>query len=254
MANDHEFAGKVAIVTGGSQGVGLGIARSFLRAGASVVTCARTAFDVPPAATDEAQLARCAHVVADVRVDDDIDRVIDATIQRFGRIDVLVNNAGGQPPAEIATASPRFIRAIVELNLTAPIVFAQKAYAVMSQQDSGGAIINISSQASMPGGGGGSLTPYGAAKAGLNHMTRSLAIAWGRKVRVNCVSLGWVETEAMVDLLLTGDEARSQEWLQRIPVGRMGTPEEIGGICVFLASERASYINGTTIWADGGGT
>ena len=249
-----EFVGKVVIVTGGSQGVGLGIARAFLDEGASVVTCARTAFDVPPAAASDDQLARCAHVAADVRVDGDIDRVIATAVERFGRVDVLVNNAGGQPPADIATASPRFVRAIIELNLSAPMVFAQKAYAVMSKQDSGGSIINISSQASMPGGGGGTLTPYGAAKAGLNHMTRSLAVAWGRKVRVNCVSLGWVETEAMVDLLLTGDEARSQEWLQRIPVGRMGTAGEIGGICVFLASERASYINGTTIWADGGGT
>jgi NAD(P)-dependent dehydrogenase (short-subunit alcohol dehydrogenase family) len=133
-------------------------------------------------------------------------------------------------------------------------VFAQKAYAVMNGQADGGSIINISSQASMPSGGGGSLTPYGAAKAGLNHMTRSLAVAWGRTVRVNCVSLGWVETEAMVELLLSGDEPQSNEWLQRIPVGRMGTPEDIGGICVFLASDKASYINGTTIWADGGGT
>ena len=254
MNQTGDMGGKVVIVTGGSQGVGLGIARSFLAAGANVVTCARTAFDVPPAAMGEEQLSRCAHVVADVRVDDDIDRVVTAAVERFGRLDVLVNNAGGQPPADIATASPRFIRAIVELNLTAPMVFAQKAYAVMSTQDSGGSIINISSQASMTGGGGGSLTPYGAAKAGLNHMTRSLAIAWGRTVRVNCVSLGWVETEAMVDLLLTSEEPRSQAWLQRIPVGRMGTPEEIGGICVFLASEPASYINGTTIWADGGGT
>jgi NAD(P)-dependent dehydrogenase (short-subunit alcohol dehydrogenase family) len=193
-------------------------------------------------------------VSADVRVDEDIDRVVATTVERFGRLDVLVNNAGGQPPSDIATASPRFLRAIVELNLTAPMVFCQKAYAVMSQQESGGSIINISSQASMVGGGGGTLVPYGAAKAGLNHMTRSLAVAWGRKVRVNCVSLGWVETEAMVDLLLTGDEPRSQEWLQRIPVGRMGTPDEIGDICVFLASHHASYINGTTIWADGGGT
>jgi NAD(P)-dependent dehydrogenase (short-subunit alcohol dehydrogenase family) len=249
-----EFDGKVAIVTGGSQGVGLGIARSFLDAGASVVTRARTPFDVPPAARDEAQVARCAHVVADVRVDEDIDRVVATAVDRFGRLDVLVNNAGGQPPADITTASPRFMRAIVELNLTAPMVFAQKAYAVMNGQADGGSIINISSQASMPSGGGGSLTPYGAAKAGLNHMTRSLAVAWGRTVRVNCVSLGWVETEAMVELLLSGDEPQSNEWLQRIPVGRMGTPEDIGGICVFLASDKASYINGTTIWADGGGT
>lgn len=246
-----EFDGKVAIVTGGSQGVGLGIARSFLDAGASVVTCARTEFDEPPAARDAGERERCVHVAADVRDDTQIEAVVRTAVDRFGRLDVLVNNAGGQPPADTASVSPRFIRAIVELNLTAPMVFAQKAYQVMAEQEEGGTIINISSQASMPGGSGGGLAPYGAAKAGLNHMTRSLATAWGRKVRVNCVSLGWVRTEAMVDLLLPDDEGRTIE--DKIPVGRMGTPEDIGGICRFLASDAASYINGATLWADGGG-
>jgi NAD(P)-dependent dehydrogenase (short-subunit alcohol dehydrogenase family) len=195
------------------------------------------------------------HVQADIRNDDDVDRVIATTLERFGRLDVLVNNAGGQPPADIATASPRFIRAIVELNLTAPMIFAAAAYRVMREQDSGGCVINISSQASMPArGSGGSLVPYGAAKAGLNHMTRSLAVAWGRKVRVNCISLGWVETEAMADLLLPENREQWSTTIEGIPVGRMGTPDEIGGICTFLASDAASYLNGTTIWADGGGT
>jgi NAD(P)-dependent dehydrogenase (short-subunit alcohol dehydrogenase family) len=180
--------------------------------------------------------------------------VIATTLERFGRLDVLVNNAGGQPPADIATASPRFIRAIIELNLTAPMIFAAAAYRVMREQDSGGCVINISSQASMRTGGGGSLVPYGAAKAGLNHMTRSLAVAWGRKVRVNCISLGWVETEAMADLLLPQNREQWTTTIDRIPVGRMGTPDEIGGLCAFLASDAASYLNGTTIWADGGGT
>jgi NAD(P)-dependent dehydrogenase (short-subunit alcohol dehydrogenase family) len=247
-----QFSGKVAIVTGGSQGVGLGIARTFLRAGGSVVTCARTAFDVAPAAETEEDQDRALHVAADIREPDQIDRVVAATVDRFGRLDVLVNNAGGQPPTDAATASPRFIRAIIELNLTAPMIFAQRAYQVMAKQDSGGCIINISSQASMPsGGGGGTLAPYGAAKAGLNHMTRSLGAAWGRKVRVNCVSLGWVRTEAMVGLLLSGDQEQAVK--EKIPVGRMGTPEEIGGLCLFLASDAAAYVNGTTIWADGGG-
>jgi NAD(P)-dependent dehydrogenase (short-subunit alcohol dehydrogenase family) len=246
-----EFDGKVVIVTGGSQGVGLGIARAFLDAGASVVTCARTAFDDPPAARTADEADRTAHVAADIRDPEQIDAVVQATLDRFGRLDVLVNNAGGQPPADTATASPRFIKAIIELNLTAPMVFAQRAYQVMSEQPGGGSIINISSQTSLVGGGGGSLAPYGAAKAGLNHMTRSLASAWGRTVRVNCVSLGWVRTEAMVDLLLADDGGAAVS--EGIPVGRMGTPEEIGGICVFLASDAASYINGATLWADGGG-
>ena len=246
-----EMEGKVAIVTGGSQGVGLGIARGFLRAGGAVVTCARTPFDRPPAAENDDQLARCIHIQADIRDDSQIEKVITTTMEQFGRLDVLVNNAGGQPPTDTATASPRFIRAIVDLNLTAPMIFAAAAYRVMAERDTGGHIINISSQTSMVGGGGGSLVPYGAAKAGLNHMTRSLAVAWGRKVRVNCVSLGWVETEAMVDLLLPGGAA--ERIREKIPVGRMGTPEDIANICLFLVSAEGSYINGATIWADGGG-
>lgn len=253
MSTSTPFPGKVVIVTGGSQGVGLGISQAFLKTGAAVVSCARKPFDGCPAATTADERARSMHVQADIRDDAQIDRVISETLARFGRLDVLVNNAGGQPPADLATASPRFVRAIVEINLTAPMIFAAKAYRVMVEQESGGNIINISSQASMPGNGGASLTPYGAAKAGLNHMTRSLAVAWGKKVRVNCVSLGWVETEAMADLLLPENKEQWTATTGRIPVGRMGTPAEIGGICTFLASDAAAYINGTTIWADGGG-
>jgi NAD(P)-dependent dehydrogenase (short-subunit alcohol dehydrogenase family) len=251
---DQPFAGKTVIVTGGSQGVGLGISRAFLQQGAAVVSCARKNFDSCPAAETDDERGRSMHVQADIRNDDAIDHVIAATVGRFGRLDVLVNNAGGQPPADIATASPRFIRAIIDLNLTAPMVFAAKAYPIMSKQASGGCVINISSQASMPTGSGGSLVPYGAAKAGLNHMTRSLAGAWGRKVRVNCISLGWVETEAMADLLLPENRDQWTATIERIPVGRMGTADEIGSLCTFLASDSASYLNGTTIWADGGGT
>src|SRR3954468_13276205 len=102
------FTGKVAIVTGGSQGVGLGIARAFLQAGGSVVTCARTAFDESPAAQTDAERARAVHVAADIRDDAQIDVVVQTAVERFGRLDVLVNNAGGQPPADQATVSPRF--------------------------------------------------------------------------------------------------------------------------------------------------
>jgi len=174
--------------------VGLRIARAFLDVGAAVVTCASPAFDRAPAARTDAERTRTIHLAADVRNDDDVTRVVQSALERFGRLDVLVNNAGGQPPTDIASAPPRFIRAIVELNLTAPMIFAQAAYRVI---EPGGSIINISSQASLTNGGGGMLAPYGAAKGGLNHMTRSLAKAWGRKVRVNCVSIGWVRTEAM---------------------------------------------------------
>jgi NAD(P)-dependent dehydrogenase (short-subunit alcohol dehydrogenase family) len=118
-AREQTMAGKVVIVTGGSQGVGLGIARTFLDAGASVVTCARSAFDAPPAARDDVEAERCLHVAADIRDEEQIEAVVAAAVSRFGRLDVLVNNAGGQPPADMATVSARFIRAIIELNLMA---------------------------------------------------------------------------------------------------------------------------------------
>jgi NAD(P)-dependent dehydrogenase (short-subunit alcohol dehydrogenase family) len=244
--------GQVVIVTGGSQGVGLGIARAFLDAGATVVTCARSTFDTPPAARGEDDLDRCRHISADVRDESQIQAVVDAAVDEFGRLDVLVNNAGGQPPADTATVSARFIKSIIDINLTGPMIFAQKAFKAIEKTAGTGCIINISSQTSLPGGGGGTLAPYGAAKAGLNHMTRSLGQAWGRKVRVNCVSLGWVETEALAGLLLQ-EPGQRERYSADIPVGRMGTPEEIGGICVFLASPAAAYINGATVWADGGG-
>ena len=152
-----DMNGKVVIVTGGSQGVGLGIARAFLDTGASVVTCARSQFDKPPAARTDDELARCIHVSADVRDETQIQAVVDAAVAEFGRLDVLVNNAGGQPPADTATVSPRFIKSIIDINLTGPMIFAQKAYQAIEKTAGGGSIINISSQASLPSGSGGSL-------------------------------------------------------------------------------------------------
>ena len=247
-----QLDGKVAIVTGGSQGIGLAIARTFLREGSAVVTCARSSFDSCPAAEDADQASRAMHVATDVRDDVQLDHLIQTTVDRFGRIDILVNNAGGQPPADIAEASPRFIRAIIDLNLVAPTVLAIKVYQVMKEQESGGSIINISSQASMVGDGGRFLAPYGAAKAGLNHMTRSLGIAWGRKVRVNCVSPGYVDTDVMAELLLPND-GDADALQSRLPVGRMGTVDDIAQACLYLSTDRASFINGATLWVDGGG-
>ena len=120
------LADKVVIVTGGSQGVGLGISRAFLREGARVVTCARSDFATCPAAETDDERARSMHVQADIRDDEQIDRVLTQTYDRFGRLDVLVNNAGGQPPADIAKASPRFIRKIIDINLTAPMILSSR--------------------------------------------------------------------------------------------------------------------------------
>ena len=136
-----DFSGRVVIVTGGSRGVGRGITSRFLEAGADVVICARNAPEEPVEAA-----GRKAHFeTADVREVGDIDRVVSATTDRFGRLDVLVNNAGGAPAVDAASVSPRFSEAIIRLNLIAPLNFAQRANAVMQQQEDGGSIVSIAS-------------------------------------------------------------------------------------------------------------
>ena len=189
MAEAPELSGRVAIVTGGSRGVGRGIATRFLEAGAEVVICGRRQpEELPTAGGHQAVFAE-----ADVREIDEIDRVIACATERFGRLDVLVNNAGGSPVADAATASPRFSESIIRLNLLAPLNFAQRANAVMQQQESGGAILNIASVSGIrptPG-----TAAYGAAKAGLLSLTQTLAVEWAPKARVNAVTAGMIRTE-----------------------------------------------------------
>jgi NAD(P)-dependent dehydrogenase (short-subunit alcohol dehydrogenase family) len=121
----------------------------------------------------------------------------------------------------------------------------------MQDQDTGGSIVNISSMASITASPG--LVAYGAAKAGLNHFTRSLAVEWGPKVRMNCIALGTIQTEALDEVIFGNREETRQRFIDRTPLRRIGTPEEIANTCIFLASDKATYINGATIWADGGG-
>ena len=245
-------AGQVVIVTGGNRGVGRVIARRFLEEGASVLTCSRGEYEQPPAAEGVADAeGRIIHLPCDVREIEQVDRVVARAVEMFGRLDVLINNAGGSPVADAGSASPRFHKAVIEINLTGPLWFAQRANAVMQEQDSGGSIVNISSMASVVPSPG--LTTYGAAKAGLNHLTRNLAAEWGPKVRVNCIALGTIQTEALDEVVFGGDMERKRRYAQAVPLRRIGEPEEIANTCIFLASDRAPYINGATIWADGGG-
>jgi NAD(P)-dependent dehydrogenase (short-subunit alcohol dehydrogenase family) len=154
------------IVTGGCRGIGRGIAERFAAAGASVLVCCRNEPETLPAGV--------AFVAADVREPDQIDVVIADCVARFGRVDVLVNNAGGSPPADSATASPRFTAGIIALNLTAPIVFAQRANAAMQTQEHGGSIVNIASVSGIRPSP--ETLAYGAAKAGLLNATRTMAV------------------------------------------------------------------------------
>ncbi len=245
MENPVDLTGQVAIVTGGTRGIGLGITRRLLEAGAEVVVCSRSEPESLPSA-GERSASFCA---ADVRDPDEIERVVQFAMDRHGRIDVLVNNAGGSPPAEAATASPRFSEAIIRLNLIAPLNFSQAANRIMQQQDSGGCIINIASVSTLRPSPG--TAAYGAAKAGLVNLGSSLAVEWAPRVRVNSIICGLIRTEQ--SHLHYGDEDGIAAVAGTIPLGRMGEPRDVGDACLFLASPLARYISGASIAVHGGG-
>jgi NAD(P)-dependent dehydrogenase (short-subunit alcohol dehydrogenase family) len=240
-----DLSGRVAIVTGGGRGVGRGISEAFLLAGAEVVICGRK----EPERLPEAGGRRACFTPADVRELEQIEAVAAFAEQRFGRIDALVNNAGGAPPADAATASPRFHESILRLNLIAPFHFAQRANRTMQTQETGGVILMISSvSATRPSPGSAA---YGAAKAGLESLVRSLAVEWAPKVRVVGVAGGMVETEQSE--LYYGDADGIAAVGATVPAGRLAVPRDIGDACAFLASPLASYVSGTTLLAHGGG-
>ena len=240
MALPIDLSGRVVLVTGGTKGIGLGITRVLRAAGATVVTCSRHEVAEPPGV---------AHHVCDVRDPDAVHATVDQVVTAHGRLDVLVNNAGGAPSADAATASPRFHDRIVGLNLLAPLVVAQAANAVMQGQDGGGAIVNISSiSAHRPAP---TIAAYGAAKAGLDSLTRSLAMEWGPRVRVNAIDVGLCRTEHTDDHY--GDDEKVAAIERTIPLGRMAVPEEVGNVAAFLASDLASYVSGARIACHGGG-
>jgi NAD(P)-dependent dehydrogenase (short-subunit alcohol dehydrogenase family) len=232
-----DLSGRVVLVTGGTRGIGLGITGAFRAAGARVVTCSRTEVDLAD------------HYVCDVRDPDAVTALVAQVVADTGRLDVLVNNAGGAPSADAATASPRFHDKIVGLNLLSPLLVSQAANAVMQQQEGGGAIVNISSVAAHRAAP--TIAAYGAAKAGLDSLTRSLAMEWGPKVRVNAIDVGLCRTEQTDDHY--GDDARVAAIERTIPLGRMARPDEVGHVAVFLASDLASYVSGARVACDGGG-
>ena len=245
MSDPLDFAGRAVLVTGGTRGIGHGIATRFLGAGADVVVVGRNAPQAPVAVDGREAL----FVRADVRDPDEVDAAVARATERFGRLDVLVNNAGGSPGADAATASARFFAAIIDLNLTAPLVFAQRANAVMQGQPGGGVVINIASvSGARPSPG---TAAYGAAKAGLLSLTRTLAVEWAPKVRVCAVTAGLVRTE--LAHLHYGDEAGVARAAATVPLGRLGTPRDVADACLFLASPLAAYVSGAALEVHGGG-
>jgi NAD(P)-dependent dehydrogenase (short-subunit alcohol dehydrogenase family) len=240
-----QLDGKVAIVTGGTRGIGAVIAARMLAEGASVVICGRTEPEQVPAAGGRTAV----FIRADVREPDQAAALVDAAVARFGRLDIAVNNAGGSPNADAATVSPRFVSKIVALNLLAPFYLAQPANAVMQRQPEGGLIINIGSVVARSPAPG--VAAYAAAKGGLTVLTRALALEFGPKVRVNQVTVGLVLTEKVGDYY--GDETGQQAVAALIPAGRMAVPDDVADACLMLASPLAGYVNGTELRVDGGG-
>ncbi|WP_329046233.1 SDR family oxidoreductase [Amycolatopsis sp. NBC_01488] len=238
MQTDLGLSGAVVLVTGGVRGVGRGISDVFLAHGAHVVTCARR-----ETATN-AEFHAC-----DVRDESQVEALIKRIVADHGRLDVVVNNAGGAPYAPAATASPRLHEKIVQLNLLAPLLVSQHANAVMQRQDSGGAIVMISSVSGTRASPG--TAAYGAAKAGLDNLTASLAVEWAPKVRVNALDVGMVRTEQAH--LHYGSEAAIEAVGKTVPLGRLAEPEEVGACAAFLASGLASYVSGATLRVHGGG-
>ena len=241
-----DFSGRTVLVTGGTKGVGRGIAGRFLAAGATVVVTARSEPD--DAVATDGRSAR--FVAADLRDPDQAAAAVQAAVEAGGgRLDTVINNAGGAPPAEAATASPRFSESIIKLNLFAALHVSQAANAVMQAQDGGGSIVNIGSVSGMRPSPGAAA--YGAAKAGLANLTQSLAVEWAPKVRLNLITAGLILTEQAH--LFYGDEDGIARVAATVPLGRLATPGDIADACVFLASPMASYISGANLLVHGGG-
>lgn len=233
------LAGRVVLVTGGVRGVGAGISSVFASQGAIVVTCARRPVEGLPY-----EFHSC-----DVRDADAVQALIDLIVQRHGRLDAVVNNAGGSPFALTADASPRFHQKVIELNLLGMLHVSQAANAVMQRQPHGGSIVSISSVSGRRPSPG--TAAYGAAKAGVDSLTMTLAVEWAPKVRVNAIVVGMVETEQAE--LFYGDADSQAAVAATVPLGRLARPDEIGWAAAFLASDGASYITGASLAVHGGG-
>lgn len=245
MVLQIDLSGRRVLVTGGGRGVGKGITERFLDAGADVIICGRSTPEQLPASGGRT----ATFLAADVRESSQVDTLFEQVRSEYGTLDVLVNNAGGSPSAEAATASARFAAAIVMLNLQAAMSCGQRANEIMQEQPEGGVIINIGSVSGLRASPG--TAAYGAAKAGLINLTSSLAVEWAPKVRVNCVSAGLILTEQAH--IHYGDEQGQASVAATVPLRRLGLPADVGNACVFLASPLAGYVSGANLVVHGGG-
>ena len=240
---------RVAIVTGAGKGIGRGIAFAFAEAGADIVCAARTAADIEATAKGVAERGRRAIAVpTDVLKTPDLEQLVERALAEFGKIDVLVNNAGGTGPRAALETSERFFETALRMNVTQAFLLSKLCIPKMVATAGGGVIVNISSRSSDMVQT--AFVAYGAGKAALNMMTRNLAAEVAPKVRVNAISVGGVAT-AGLDVVLTNDALREQ-FNRNTPMHRPGTVEDIAAAALYLASPASAWVTGKIFQVDGG--
>jgi 2-dehydro-3-deoxy-D-gluconate 5-dehydrogenase len=247
---DGELKGRVAVVTGGNGGIGLGMARGLARAGAAIVVSGRNVEKSRRAVDELGGLGATAVAIeADVADEAAVNALVQGTVDRFGRLDILVNNAGmniRKPVHELTLAE---WRRVIDTNLTSAFLASRAAYPIM-KKNGGGKIINIGSMMSIFGA---SFAPaYAASKGGIVQLTKAMASGWARdNIQVNAVLPGWIDTE------LTTNARREvkglhERVLARTPADRWGLPDDLSGIAVFLGGPASDFVTGTAIPVDGG--
>jgi 2-dehydro-3-deoxy-D-gluconate 5-dehydrogenase len=244
-----DLSGKVAIVTGGNGGIGLGMARGLARARASILVVGRNAAKNEAAALELTQNgAKTTAFIADVTKEEECKALAAAAAERFGGIDILINNAGINIRKQPEEYTLEEWRQVMETNLTAAFLCSQAVYPYLKGK--GGKIVNIGSMLSLFGSS--FAAPYGASKGGIVQLTKALASAWGKdNIQVNAVLPGWIDTDLTQEARRNIPTLNSRV-LMRTPARRWGTPDDVAGIAVFLASGASDFVTGAAIPVDGG--
>ena len=252
MSQMFDLGGKTALVTGGNGGIGLGIARGLARAGANIVVAARNASKTEEAVRDiTSRGVKAVGVTMDVLDENSVSDGVSAAVSRFGGIDILVNNAGigiRKPPQDYSLEE---WQQVVGINLDGTFLCSREAYPHMKSAG-GGKIINIGSMTSVFGSDW--VAAYSASKGGVVQLTKSLAVAWAAdNIQVNAILPGWIHTDLTAPIRDQFTD-RYEYIRSRIPHGRWGEPDEMGGAAVFLASAASDYVTGVSLPVDGGYT